>query len=122
MINPFVIPGIRKMKIESQLNPNYTFENFIEGECNKFPDQPGAAIAKKPGGTAFNPLVIYGDVGLGKTHLAQAIGNEILTGFSDKQVLYVTTEKFTNQVIQAIKSNSVNDFMNFGQMIDDFNH
>ncbi len=118
MINPFVIPGIRKMKIESQLNPNYTFENFIEGECNKFPGSAGQAIAKKPGGTAFNPLVIYGDVGLGKTHLAQAIGNEILTGFSDKQVLYVTTEKFTNQVIQAIKSNSVNDFMNFYQMID----
>ena len=76
------------------------------------------AIAKKPGGTAFNPLVVYGDVGLGKTHLVQAIGNEIQTLHTDKQVLYVTTEKFTNQVIQAIKTNSVNDFMNFYHMID----
>lgn len=118
ILNPFVIPGIRKIKIDSQLNPAYTFDNFVEGECNRFPGSAGLAIAKKPGGTAFNPLVIYGDVGLGKTHLAQAIGNEILQRFSDKQVLYVTTEKFTNQVIQAIKSNSVNDFMNFYQMID----
>lgn len=117
-LNPFVIPGIKKIKIDSQLNANYTFDKFIIGECNKFPGSAGLAIAKKPGGTAFNPLVIYGGVGLGKTHLAHAIGNEILAKFEDKQVLYVTTEKFTNQVIQAIKSNSVNDFMNFYQMID----
>ncbi|MBK8625411.1 MAG: chromosomal replication initiator protein DnaA [Saprospiraceae bacterium] len=117
-LNPFVIPGIRKIKIDSQLNVNYTFDKFVLGDCNKFPGSAGMAIAKKPGGTAFNPLVIYGGVGLGKTHLAHAIGNEILNKFEDKQVLYVTTEKFTNQVIQAIKSNSVNDFMNFYQMID----
>lgn len=117
-LNPFVIPGIRKIKIDSQLNPAYTFDKFVQGECNKFPCSAGMAIAKKPGGTAFNPLVIYGDVGLGKTHLSQSIGNEILANFRDKHVLYVTTEKFTNQVIQAIKSNSVNDFMNFYHMID----
>ncbi len=117
-INPFVIPGIKRIKVEHQLNPNYTFENFVEGDCNKFPGSAGMAIAKKPGGTAFNPLVIYGDVGLGKTHLSQAIGNAIKDEFADKQVLYVTTEKFTNQVIQAIKSNAVNDFMNFYQVID----
>lgn len=117
-INPFVIPGIKKIKIDHQLNPAYTFANFVEGDCNKFPGSAGMAIAKKPGGTAFNPLVIYGDVGLGKTHLSQAIGNEILSKYEDKQVLYVTTEKFTNQVIQAIKTNAVNDFMNFYQMID----
>lgn len=117
-INPFVIPGIKKIKIDSQLNSIYTFENFVEGDCNKFPGSAGQAIAKKPGGTAFNPLVIYGDVGLGKTHLSQAIGNAIQEKFETKQVLYVTTEKFTNQVIQAIKSNAVNDFMNFYQMID----
>jgi chromosomal replication initiator protein len=117
-LNPFVIPGIKKIKIDSQLNEIYTFDKFVIGDCNKFPGSAGMAIAKKPGGTAFNPLVIYGGVGLGKTHLAHAIGNEILNKFEDKQVLYVTTEKFTNQVIQAIKSNSVNDFMNFYQMID----
>ena len=117
-LNPFVIPGIQKIKIESQLNENYKFSTFIMGDCNKFPGSAGVAIAKKPGGTAFNPLVIYGGVGLGKTHLAHAIGNEIKEQYIEKQVLYVTTEKFTNQVIQAIKSNSVNDFFNFYQMID----
>lgn len=116
--NPFVIPGIKKVRIDSQLNANYTFAEFVQGECNRFPLSAGMAIAKKPGGTAFNPLVVYGDVGLGKTHLVQAIGNEIHEVHADKQVLYVTTEKFTNQVIQAIKTNSVNDFMNFYHMID----
>jgi chromosomal replication initiator protein len=118
VLNPFAIPGIRKFKVESQLNPGYTFDTFVEGECNRFPGSAGMAIAKKPGGTAFNPLIVYGDVGLGKTHLAHAVGNEITKRNQDKQVLYVTTEKFTNQVIQAIKANSVNDFMNFYQMID----
>jgi chromosomal replication initiator protein len=116
--NPFVIPGIKKIRIDSQLNANYNFDQFVQGECNRFPVSAGLAIAKKPGGTAFNPLIVYGDVGLGKTHLIQAIGNKILNDHSEKQVLYVTTEKFTNQVIQAIKTNSVNDFMNFYQMID----
>jgi len=76
------------------------------------------AIAKKPGGTAFNPLVIYGNVGLGKTHLAQAIGNEILNNLGKKNVLYITTERFTNQIIQAIKNNSINDFLYYYQHID----
>jgi chromosomal replication initiator protein len=111
--NPFIIPGIRRVKIESQLNQNYTFDNFIEGDCNRLARNAGLAIAKKPGGTAFNPLVIFGDVGLGKTHLAQAIGNEIAAKIESKAVLYVSAEKFTNQIIQAIKNNSVNDFVNF---------
>lgn len=118
VLNPFVIPGLKRIKVESQLNPQYIFDNFVEGESNKFPRSAGLAIVKKPGGTAFNPLIIYGDVGLGKTHLAQAIGNAITAEHENRQVLYVTTEKFTNQVIQAIKSNALNDFMNFYQMID----
>jgi chromosomal replication initiator protein len=118
ILNPFVIPGIKKVRIDSQLNPLYTFENFIEGDCNKFPRSAGLAIAKKPGGTAFNPLIVYGDTGLGKTHLVQAIGNEILKNNPEKQVLYVSIEKFTNQVIQAIQSYAVNDFMQFYQMVD----
>jgi chromosomal replication initiator protein len=118
LMNPFVIPGIKKIKIDSQLKPNYTFENFIEGECNHFPASAAAAIAKNPGGTAFNPLVIYGDVGLGKTHLMHAIGNAIKEKNQDTQVLYVTTEKFTNQVVQAIKSNAGVEFLNFYQMVD----
>lgn len=116
--NPFVIPGIRRIKVEPQLNTHYTFDNFIEGDCNRLARNAGMAIAKKPGGTAFNPLVVFGDVGLGKTHLAQAIGNEIVRNFEHKAVLYVSAEKFTNQIIQAIKNNAVNDFVNFYQMID----
>jgi chromosomal replication initiator protein len=116
--NPFVIPGIKKINIDPQLNKSYTFESYIEGDCNKLARSAGMAIAKNPGGTAFNPLVVYGDVGLGKTHLAQAIGNEVTKSFPDKNVLYVTTERFTNQIIQSIKNNSVNDFVNFYQMVD----
>ncbi len=117
-INPFVIPGIRKVKIDSQLNAQYTFSNFVIGECNKLAASAGMAVAKKPGGTAFNPLVLYGDTGLGKTHLVQAIGNEIAAISPEKQVLYVSVEKFTNQVIQAIKGQTVSDFMHFYQMVD----
>jgi len=73
----------------------------------------GMAVASNPGGTAFNPLVVFGDVGLGKTHLAQAIGNEVLKNNNGKTVLYVSSEKFTNQIIQSIKNNAVNDFVNF---------
>ena len=76
------------------------------------------AVAAKPGGTAFNPLVLFGDVGLGKTHLAQAIGNEVLKENNGKTVLYVSSEKFTNQIIDSIRNNAVNDFVNFYQLID----
>lgn len=116
--NPFVIPGIKRAKIDSQLNPNYTFDTFIEGDCNKLLRSAGLAIASQPGTTSFNPLVIYGDVGLGKTHLAQAIGNKTVENNESKNVLYVTSERFTNQLIENIKNNTVNDFMNFYQMVD----
>ncbi|MEZ4948271.1 MAG: chromosomal replication initiator protein DnaA [Saprospiraceae bacterium] len=116
--NPFVIPGIKKLRIESQLNPNYTFDNFIEGDCNRLARSAGMAVANKPGGTAFNPLVIFGSVGLGKTHLAHAIGNEVMRTMPNKTVLYVSTEKFTNQIIQSIKNNAVGDFVNFYQLVD----
>ncbi|MBT8221464.1 MAG: chromosomal replication initiator protein DnaA [Bacteroidia bacterium] len=116
--NPFVIPGIRKLNIDPQLNVNYTFGNLIEGDCNKLGRNAGLAIADRPGGTSFNPLFLFGDVGLGKTHLAQAIGNEILRQHKNKSVLYVSSEKFTNQIIQSIKNNAVNDFVNFYQSVD----
>jgi chromosomal replication initiator protein len=116
--NPFVIPGIRRVKVEPQLNPQYTFDNYIEGDCNRLARNAGLAIAKKPGGTSFNPLVIFGNVGLGKTHLAQAIGNDIVKNHDGKAVLYVSCEKFSNQIIQAIKNNAVNDFVTFYQMLE----
>ncbi len=116
--NPFIIPGIKKLKVDPQLNPNYTFDSFIEGDCNRLARSAGLAVAKKPGGTAFNPLVIFGDVGLGKTHLAQAVGNDVIRNNDQKSVLYVSSEKFTGQIIESIKNNAVNDFVNFYQMVD----
>ncbi len=115
--NPFVIPGIRKLKVDSNLSPKYTFENFIEGSCNRVARQAGLHIVQKPG-NMFNPLVIYGSVGLGKTHLVQAIGNGILQNFPDKIVVYTNAEKFTNQFILAVKNNSVSEFSNFYQNLD----
>ncbi len=116
--NPFVIPGIKRLKIDPQLNTTYTFENLIVGDCNKLACSAAEAIANNPGGTAFNPLFLFGDVGLGKTHLAQAIGNSVIKQREDKTVLYVSSEKFTNQIIEAIKNNAVSDFTNFYQLVN----
>jgi chromosomal replication initiator protein len=116
--NPFVIPGLKKLQIDSNLNPNYNFDNFIEGECNRLARSAGYAVANKPGGTAFNPLLIYGTTGLGKTHLMHAIGLEIKERQPELTVLYVSSETFTHQFIDAVRNNSVNDFSHFYQMID----
>ncbi len=116
--NPFVIPGLKKLQVDPQLNQNYTFENYIEGDCNRLARAAGYAVSNKPGGTSFNPLMIYGAVGLGKTHLAQAIGNEIKRLQNDKLVLYVSCEKFTQQFVDALKNNNINDFVNFYQAMD----
>lgn len=116
--NPFIIPGIQKVRVESQLNPNYSFDNFIEGDSNRLSRSAGIAVANKPGGTAFNPLLIYGGVGLGKTHLSHAIGVEIKEKYPEKTVLYISSEKFTQQFIDSVKNNTRNDFIHFYQMID----
>ncbi|HPD64993.1 MAG TPA: chromosomal replication initiator protein DnaA [Bacteroidia bacterium] len=116
--NPFIIPGLKKVKVDPQLNNNFLFENFIEGECNRLARSAGLSIASKPGGTAFNPLFIYSGVGLGKTHLVQAIGNEIRNNFKNKVVLYVQAEQFANQYYDSVRNNIINDFINFYQMID----
>ncbi len=117
--NPFIIPGLKKVNIESQLSPAYNFDNFVEGDCNRLARSAGFAVATKPPGTtAFNPLVVYGGVGLGKTHLVQAIGNQFKQHFPNKTVLYVSSEKFTNQFIEALKNNAVNDFIHFYHLID----
>ena len=116
--NPFVIPGIRNIKIESQLNPNYNFDNFLEGDSNRLARSAGLAVANKPGGTSFNPLLIFGGVGLGKTHLAHAIGIEIKEKYPERTVLYISAEKFTQQYIESVKKNTRNDFIHFYQLID----
>ncbi len=116
--NPFIIPGLKKVNVESQLNANYSFENLVEGDCNRLARSAGFAVANKPGGTAFNPLLIYGGVGLGKTHLAHSIGIQIKNEFPNKTVLYVSSEKFTQQYIDSVRNNNQNDFVHFYQMID----
>lgn len=117
-INPFAIPGIKKIQIESHLNPNYSFENFAEGECNRLARSAAYAVAERLGQTAFNPLFIYGGVGLGKTHLAQAIGIEVKKRYPDKIVLYVPIDRFIAQYTEAVRENKQNDFVHFYQMID----
>ena len=119
IINPFVIPGLEQLNIDPQLNPNYTFSNFIEGECNRLGRTAGLSIAKNPGKNAFNPLFIYGGPGLGKTHLAQAIGIEIKQKFPEKTVLYVSANRFQTQYMDAVNvKNKLTDFLHFYQLID----
>lgn len=116
--NPFVIPGLKKMQIDPQLNPIYTFDSYIEGDCNRVARRAGKTVAEKPGANSFNPLVVYGGVGLGKTHLAQAIGNEVKRMNPHKVVLYVSSEKFINQFQDHSRNNAINDFIHFYQLID----
>jgi len=116
--NPFQFKDLDSLELDSYLIPKYTFDKFIEGDCNRLGRAAGLAVADKPGLTSFNPLMIYGGVGLGKTHLIQAIGNQIKDQFPDKFVLYVSTEKFTNQFVNAIRNNSIETFTNFYLQVD----
>ena len=116
--NPYSIPGIKRMQIDPQLNPLYTFDNYVEGDCNRVARGAGLRVAEKPGATSFNPLVIFGGTGWGKTHLVQAIGNETRRLHPTKTVLYVSAEKFINQFIDHSKNGEVNDFVHFYQLID----
>ncbi|MBE0641411.1 MAG: chromosomal replication initiator protein DnaA [Bacteroidales bacterium] len=116
--NPFIIPGLKKLKIHSQLNETYSFENFVEGDCNRLARSAGYAVASNPGKTAFNPLFIYSNTGLGKTHLAHAIGLQVKENFPDKTVLYLAAEQFIQQFVESVRNNTQNDFVHFYQMID----
>jgi chromosomal replication initiator protein len=116
--NPFVIPGLKKIQIDPQLNPVYTFDSFIEGDCNRVARRAGKTVADKPGANSFNPLVVYGGVGMGKTHLAQSIGNDVKKQNPGKVVLYVSSEKFINQFQDHSRNNAINDFIHFYQLID----
>lgn len=116
--NPFVIPGLKKIKVNSQLVDSYSFDNFVEGDCNRLARSAGVAVAQNPGKTSFNPLLIYSPVGLGKTHLSHAIGLQVKNNFPEKTVLYVSTEQFIAQYIDSVRNNNQNDFVHFYQMID----
>ncbi|WP_109830730.1 chromosomal replication initiator protein DnaA [Reichenbachiella versicolor] len=116
--SPFALPEVANHQQNSNLNPNYTFDSYIEGDCNRLARSAGYAVASKPGSTSFNPLMIYGSVGLGKTHLVQSIGNRIKKENPENFVLYVASEKFASQFIEALKSNSLQDFTNFYLNVD----
>ncbi len=117
--NPFVYPGLRKIQINPKLNPVYCFSNFIVGECNKMGYTAGSAISSAPGKTSFNPLFIFGGPGLGKTHLAQAIGIAIHEKFPELIVLYVNGHEFKTQYMDAVNvRNKLTDFLGFYKKID----
>ncbi|MBR2958209.1 MAG: chromosomal replication initiator protein DnaA [Bacteroidales bacterium] len=116
--NPFVIPGLNKQRVVSQLSPNFTLENFVEGDCNRLARSAGYAVAEKPGITSFNPLLLHSNVGLGKTHLANAIGVKTKELHPDKTVLYVSSEQFMQQYAEAGRSGNTNDFIHFYELID----
>ncbi len=100
------------------LNQRFTFDNYIKGESNQLARAAALAVANNPGGTSFNPLVLYGGTGLGKTHLIQAIGNYALTNNKAKRVIYVSSEKFTIEFIDSIKFDKTNEFHNFYRNMD----
>jgi chromosomal replication initiator protein len=107
-----------KPDFETFLNPRYKFDNFIKGEGNQLARAAAGAISDNPGGTSFNPFFVYGGVGLGKTHLIQAIGNKILDNFPEKKVIYLSSDTFTVEFVEAIQSNKVNEFSNFYRNMD----
>ena len=115
--NPVVNQGMTEA-FDTQLNPSYTFDSFISGEPNKLARVAGQTVAKKPGYTAFNPLFIYGGSGVGKTHLANAIGNMVAQTDPSKKVLYVSANTFKLQYMAATQENRVPDFLNFYQQVD----
>ncbi len=108
----------QKQNFESNLNSRYTFNNFIKGEGNQLARAAAGAISDNPGGTSFNPFFVYGGVGLGKTHLIQAVGNKILNKYPDKKVIYLSSDSFTVEFVEAIQSNRVNDFSSFYRGMD----
>lgn len=119
MMNPFVYPGVHRLNIDPRLNPVYNFENLVEGECNKMGITAGKNIAMSPGKTPFNPLFIFGGSGLGKTHLAQAVGIATKKKYPNSVVLYVTGHEFKSQyMIAANVRNNITDLLAYYMKID----
>ncbi|HOM33351.1 MAG TPA: chromosomal replication initiator protein DnaA, partial [Candidatus Paceibacterota bacterium] len=106
-----------KINKETNLNPRYTFESFVVGPFNELPHAAAVAVSNDPG-LIYNPLFIYGGVGLGKTHLLQAIGNEVIKNFPDKKIKYISSEKFTSEVVNSIKNHEMNQFKSKYKNID----
>ena len=115
---PFVYPGITRLQVNPQLNPVFCFDNLIVGECNKMGFTAAETISAAPGKTAFNPLFLFGGPGLGKTHLAQAIGNAIWQKYPELVVLYVQANRFKTQYMDAVVKNKLTDFFAFYNKMD----
>lgn len=114
-----VFPGIRKLNVNPQLNPVYSFKNLVVGECNKMAYTAGENIAAAPGKTVFNPLFLFGGPGTGKTHIAQAVGIAVKEKFPELVVLYVPANRFKTQYMDAVNvKNKLNDFLAFYMKMD----
>lgn len=111
-------PIISTDDFDSNLNPQYTFDNFIKGEGNQLARAAAVAISENPGGTSFNPFFLYGGVGLGKTHLIQALGNAILARSPGRRVKYVSSDEFTVRFVESIQNDRANDFYNYYKKVD----
>jgi chromosomal replication initiator protein len=105
-------------RFETQLNKKYTFDTLIRGDCNSLAFAASKSVAQSPGQNAFNPLVIYGGVGLGKTHMMQAIGNTVRESKPNSRVLYVSSEKFAIDFVSAIQNGKIQEFSSFYRSID----
>ncbi|GAB1371003.1 chromosomal replication initiator protein DnaA [Candidatus Kapaibacterium sp.] len=115
---PFEPVILSQKEYPTYLNPKYSFDNFIIGESNQLASSAALSISQNPGKTRFNPLVIYGETGLGKTHLAQAIGNYISKNSPRLRVLYTDSERFTLEFVNAVQNNKVAEFSKFYRSID----
>jgi len=108
----------KENNVDSYLIPKYVFDNFIKGENNQLARAAAIAVAENPGQTSFNPLFVYGGVGLGKTHLIHAIGNKIIERYSNKKVIYLSSDAFTVEFIESVQADKVNEFSAFYKSMD----
>ncbi len=118
--NTFVSPQqqAKPVAFDSQLNPSYRFENFVEGESNRLSRSVALSICENPGKSTFNPFFLYGPSGVGKTHLVNAIGVRIKELYPEKRVLFVSAQVFKTQYTDSVRYNTLNDFINFYQSIE----
>ncbi len=115
---PSPFDRVETSEFESQINKKYKFNNFFEGESNRLTRTAAEAVANNPAKTAFNPLFIHGNSGVGKTHLCHALGSKVQELYPEKKVLYLSAHLFKVQYTDARRFNTINDFINFYQSID----
>ncbi|RDV24780.1 chromosomal replication initiator protein DnaA [Alteromonas aestuariivivens] len=114
---PNVVPIPEGMKHKSNINPNYQFDNFVEGKSNQLARAAATQVANNPGGS-YNPLFIYGGTGLGKTHLLHAVGNGIIANRPDAKIVYMHSERFVQDMVKALQNNAIEDFKRFYRSVD----